>query len=214
LDKYTYIDEHKYLINTHNGYTDSRGTYVEPLNVENYISIKHHLDTFIEKLVIRQDKGITPYNLRNCAYLEDFGKDKVVWLNMNRKWKYSFVEAGIYVEASLNFIASNEYAKFLVGVLSSKLHLWYFERTGRMHDRGGYMCKIDTISAFPVPVINAKNNILKIEIEKIIDQILAIKKTDPKSNIKNLEEKIDFLVYELYELSSEEIKIIDSTTKK
>ena len=74
-----------------------------------------------------------------------------MWLNLNRQWKWCYVEPDFFVEASLNFIASNEYVKFFLPILSSKLHLFYFKQVGRMHDKGGYMCKIDTISSFPIP---------------------------------------------------------------
>jgi rRNA pseudouridine-1189 N-methylase Emg1 (Nep1/Mra1 family) len=43
----------------------------------------------------------------------------------------------------------------------------------------------------------------------IIDQILEIKKHDSKGDISTLEEKIDDLVYELYGLTEEEIKIVE-----
>ena len=52
-----------WLINTHNGYGQ-----IPPINISNYKAVKKHLDSFLEELQKRQDKGTTPYNLRNCAY--------------------------------------------------------------------------------------------------------------------------------------------------
>ena len=49
-----------------------------PINIENYPAIKNHLDAFYPQLEKRQDKGVTPYNLRNCAYLAEFEKEKIV----------------------------------------------------------------------------------------------------------------------------------------
>ncbi len=66
-----------WLIDTHNGYGD-----VPPVNVDRYKSIKKHLDNFYPELKKRQDKGVTPYNLRNCAYHEEFLHDKIVYPNM------------------------------------------------------------------------------------------------------------------------------------
>ena len=50
------------------------------------------------------------YALQRCGakYYEDFAKEKVLWMNMNRQWKFAFGEKNAIVEASLNFIASNE----------------------------------------------------------------------------------------------------------
>ncbi|MCY4234540.1 MAG: hypothetical protein OXE59_12485, partial [Bacteroidetes bacterium] len=56
-----------WLIDTHNGWDN-----IAPVNVSEYPGIKHHLDQYYEKISKRQDRGITPYNLRNCAYHEHF----------------------------------------------------------------------------------------------------------------------------------------------
>ncbi|MEA3447230.1 MAG: DUF559 domain-containing protein, partial [Bacteroidota bacterium] len=71
-----------WLINTHNGYKDENGNKILPINVDDYPAIKEHLDEHFEKLEKRQDKGVTPYNLRNCAYLEEFEKEKIVYQEM------------------------------------------------------------------------------------------------------------------------------------
>ncbi len=188
--------------------------------IKQYPAIYDHLYKFKDKLSARNkaETGIRYewYALQRCAatYYEEFGKEKIVWLNLNRKWKYSFAGPDIFVEASLNFISTNEYAKLLVGVLSSSIHLWYFKKIGRMHDRGGYMCKIDTISAFPVPVINESNANLKDKMEKLVDQILTLKKQNKDADTKNLEHQIDKLVYKLYDLTPEEIEIVENSSKK
>ena len=64
------------LINTHNGI---RGK-LERVHIEDYPAIKAHLDQYWDRISKRADKGDTPYNLRNCAYLEDF------WLRCGSPW--------------------------------------------------------------------------------------------------------------------------------
>ena len=64
----------KWLIDCHNGYGD-----VEPVNVDSFPAIKRHLDYFYDRLSVRLDKGVTPYNLRSCNYYEEFEKEKIVW---------------------------------------------------------------------------------------------------------------------------------------
>jgi hypothetical protein len=59
-----------YLINSHNN---------PPVDIEKYPAIKEHLDSYYPQLEKRGDKGKTPYNLRNCAYLEEFQKEKIFW---------------------------------------------------------------------------------------------------------------------------------------
>jgi len=58
-----------WLINTHNGIKDQ---HVLPINVNHYPAIKKYLDQYYDKLAKRSDKGITPYNLRNCVYMNVF----------------------------------------------------------------------------------------------------------------------------------------------
>jgi len=60
------------LINTHNGYTNANGQRVERIDINQYPTIKKHLDQYYKKLEKRYDKGETPYNLRNCAYNDFF----------------------------------------------------------------------------------------------------------------------------------------------
>lgn len=66
IKRYGYDWADLWLINTHNGI---RG--VKPrINIDDYPAVKHHLDTYWDQLKKRSDKGDTPYNLRNCAYLD------------------------------------------------------------------------------------------------------------------------------------------------
>ena len=76
IKRYSYDFCDSWLINTHNGIRE-KGT--KPVDINNYPAIKNHLDNFYPQLKKRADKGDTPYNLRNCAYIEDFSKQKIVY---------------------------------------------------------------------------------------------------------------------------------------
>src|SRR5690606_2777804 len=68
-----------WLINTHNGIKEKN---VKRICIEGYPAIKKHLDQYYAQLEKRSDKGDTPYNLRNCAYMEDFSKQKIVYIEI------------------------------------------------------------------------------------------------------------------------------------
>ena len=69
-----------WLIDSHNGYDN-----IPPIDIEDYPAIKVHLDKFYTRLEKRQDKGVTPYNLRKCAYHAEFSKGKdCVWADLSR----------------------------------------------------------------------------------------------------------------------------------
>ena len=55
---------------------------IPPVNIEDYPAVKRHLDSFYPVLEKRSDKGDTPYHLRNCAYLDDFIRPKIVWIEL------------------------------------------------------------------------------------------------------------------------------------
>ncbi len=74
IKRYGYDWANLWLINTHNGIKGK----VPRIYIEDYPAVKAHLDQYWDKISKRADKGDTPYNLRNCAYLEDFNLPKIV----------------------------------------------------------------------------------------------------------------------------------------
>ncbi|HEC2682197.1 TPA: class I SAM-dependent DNA methyltransferase, partial [Campylobacter coli] len=71
IKRYSYEWAGLWVINTHNGYKNQNGEKVEAINIKHYPSLKKHFDEFYPQLEKRADKGLTPYNLRNCAYLDE-----------------------------------------------------------------------------------------------------------------------------------------------
>ena len=86
IKRYGYVDNGLYLINTHNGV---RGR-IPRIKIEDYPAVKAHLDQYWDRIATRADKGDTPYNLRNCAYLEDFFKPKIIYPNMTKYMPFVF----------------------------------------------------------------------------------------------------------------------------
>jgi hypothetical protein len=77
-----------------------------------------------------------------------------------------------------------------------------------MHDDGGFMCKIDTISNFPVPKITEQNNKYIEQIESRVNNILDLKKENMEVDTKEIEYQIDEIVMNLYNFTEEEKEII------
>ncbi len=78
IKRYGYVDNGLFLINTHNGIRNK----LPRIDINDYPAVKTHLDQYWDRISTRADKGDTPYNLRNCAYLEDFSKPKVVYMEI------------------------------------------------------------------------------------------------------------------------------------
>ncbi|HMS98897.1 MAG TPA: TaqI-like C-terminal specificity domain-containing protein [Saprospiraceae bacterium] len=203
LKKYYYTFENVYLINSHNG-IKSIGLKRIDSEVE-YPTIYEHLKSFSPKIEIRFDKGDHWSNLRNCAYLKDFEKEKIIWGEISDKPKFAYDDNKYFAEAT-TFLMTGEKLKFLLAILNSKVSEWYFNLIGTTTGMGTNRWKKYKIELLPIKVPSAEQ---ENEIEKIVNKILVIKKQSPTADTTNLESQIDHLVYELYGLTEEEIDIVE-----
>ena len=191
IKRYGYVENGLYLINTHNGI---RGE-IPRIRIEDYPSIKAHLDQYWDKIEKRADQGDTPYNLRNCAYLDDFSKQQIVWIELSDEPKFAFAENVTSVNTV--FFMTGEHILHLLGLLNSKLISWYFRHC------------IGTTSGV------GTNRWLKYTIEQIpmaptsVDLEIMAKEICQHYS-KERDNKIDLLVCHLYDLNSEEINYISS----
>ncbi len=212
--RYEWVD--LWVINTHNGYTSAFKSKIPPIDIEKYPAIKAHLDSHYDAIVTRSDQGDTPYHLRNCAYLEDFEKEKIVYGEIVQEPRFYLDNGecelgGFYAEAT-SFILTGEHLRYLLGMLHSKLITFAFKifYAGGGLGESGYRYKKAFIERLPIPKITEKNQELARKITALVDKILQAKEEDPKANTQELEKEIDALVYQLYNLTDEEIKIIEN----
>lgn len=120
IRRYSYVFADKYLITTYNEYVDSNGITHPSINANDYPAIKKHLDTYWEAINKRQDKGDTPYNLRRCAYMDDFNKPKVVYPNMTKYLPF-YLDNDCFMVNQKCFIMTGEKLAFLTSFLNSKV---------------------------------------------------------------------------------------------
>ena len=205
LKKYSYEFSGLYLINTHNGVAKNN---IERIKVkEDYPSIYNYLLSFLPQIKQRQDQGKHWTNLRNCAYLEDFNKPKIIWGEISDKPKFAFDDSNYYAEAT-TFLMTGEKLKYLLAVLNSKLSEWYFNQISTTTGMGTNRWKKYKIEMLP---IKEPTEVEELLLEKLVDQILNAKKSDPNTDTTALETEIDQMVYQLYNLTAEEIQIIESS---
>ncbi|WQW75114.1 class I SAM-dependent DNA methyltransferase [Helicobacter pylori] len=215
IKRYSYEWAGEWVINTHNGYTSALKSKIPPIDIAKYPATKAHLDAHWNTITTRSDQGDTPYHLRNCAYLEDFEKEKIVYGEIVQEPRFYLDngECGLgyfYAEAT-SFILTGEHLRYLLGMLHSKLITFAFKTfyAGGGLGESGYRYKKAFIERLPIPKITEKNQELAHKIIALVDKILVLKAKDPKANTQRLEKEIDALVYRLYHLTDEEIKIIE-----
>lgn len=112
--------------------------------------------------------------------------------------------------------------KFLLGVITSKATKYFWKKNSSDEKKTFPKIKKEAILSIPVPTINKQNKNLHDEIAKLVNQLLQLnqQKADVKlaSQASQLQGKIDFcedrinqIIYQLYELTDEEIKIVEGT---
>ncbi len=117
-----------YLINPHNGV---KSIELLPISIDDYPAVKQHLSKFYDKLSKRIDKGVTPYNLRNCDYIGEFSKPKIMYPNMTSLFPFIYDEKGFFGNDKTFLITANDDSvnlKFITAILNSKLcklWIWY-----------------------------------------------------------------------------------------
>ncbi|EPR0516787.1 DUF7149 domain-containing protein [Campylobacter jejuni] len=111
------------------------------------------------------------------------------------------------------YVRNEEYKnldyKYLIAVLNSSLTWWFLQKTSVVMRGGFYRIKPAYIEKFCIPKINSKNQKIADELINSVDEILKAKEQDKNANTQELENKINSLVYKLYNLTEEEIKIIE-----
>lgn len=210
IKRYSYEWAGLWVINTHNGYKSKNGEKVETINIEHYPSLKKHFDEFYPQLEKRADKGLTPYNLRNCAYIEEFEKEKIVYpCIMSKEPCFSYETNNSMAMAPANIITLEpNILKYLIAFLNTD---FIYLMLRKFYMGGGIEGELKTnnLEKLPIPKINSKNEKLVDELINLVDEILKAKEQDKNANTQELENKINSIVYKLYNLTEEEIKIIE-----
>ncbi|MCR5759906.1 MAG: Eco57I restriction-modification methylase domain-containing protein [Bacteroidales bacterium] len=154
IKRYGYEWANLWLINTHNGVKG----HLPRIRIEDYPAVKAHLDKYWDKIKDRADQGDTPYNLRNCAYLEDFFKPKIAWARLMRLTRsdidafprFCQVPSGIFTVDSLCFIVGDKLEHF-ISILNSEYAAYYFFNNVATLDNGGFQMRQQFIENIPIP---------------------------------------------------------------
>lgn len=221
----------QYLINPHNGIKERN---IAPINIDEYPAIKKHLDQFIDKLVKRGDKGDTPYNLRNCAYLEDFSKPKIIYPEITSLFSFTYDELGMMCNNKNYIISEKEsfqslpkgtFLKALLAIFNSNLVKLWIEYNCPVLNGGARNISTTYFENLRIPLNNTE---LLLQLATLADEIIRLKKElvnskktqvpEPaegpteatQKQIADLETQVNTLVYQLYGITdTEEIEAVE-----
>ena len=180
------------------------------IDINKFPSIHNHLVNFKNNLM--PGTGRKPGNYQwyeiqdNTAYWPEFEKEKIIWGLTSDKWTFAYDNAGNYLPSNGYILTSKQIPiKYLLALMNSKLMEFYFGYIGIMTAGGAYTLKYETIVEFPIKLIYDDKQMLFIT---LVDQILSAKNSDPHADTTALENRIDELVFKLYDLTYEEVKVI------
>lgn len=183
---------------------------------EQYPSLYKHLSSHKERLSKRNkdETGIRYewYCLQRWGanYYQEFEKEKLGWQRITQEPSFILEKEYILLDSMAFMVAnSKNELKYLLGFLNSNLIFYYFKNIGHLYSDKGFLLSNQYVEKFPIPKINSKNQKLADELINLADDILKAKEQDKNANIQELENKINSIVYKLYNLTEEEIKIIE-----
>ena len=187
IKRYDYNWADLWLINTHNGVKGA----IPRIDVNDYPAIKQHLDYYWDSIAVRADKGDTPYNLRNCAYLEDFNKPKIVYREIGTDMDACLLSEEFVVNNKL-YILTGNHLEYLIAFFNSRLFNKILMKAANITGGKG----ADFMYNVPVPM--PSQSILQ-----------AISATDFACNME-AQKHVDVLFFELLDLSEQERSWISS----
>jgi len=194
------------------------------IDIEQYPALKEYLASFGERLLQDGKPGHrkkTPHKWYetqdNIAYYPEFEKEKIVF-NKTTKGDYAFAydSQKCFVNQSTYIMVSERYnQKLLLGILNSQLFRFAYRE---FYAGGGIEGEITifTLENFPLPSITKENQPLADQIVQKVQEILTLTQSpdfensqEKQEKVKELEREIDQLVYKLYGLTQEEIRVVE-----
>ncbi|MFN4298776.1 MAG: Eco57I restriction-modification methylase domain-containing protein [Thermaurantimonas sp.] len=197
------------------------------LNIENFPALKKYfLDNFDIRQLEQSGKKYPElgFNARKktgnkwfetqdqIAYYPEFEKEKIIYPNMTKFLPFVYDVKGHFINDKGFILLSNTVStKFLVGYFNSKIaQKWILENCPELQGGTRELRKI-FMENIPIPIINSNNQNIVTQIETLVDQILTAKKANPQADTSHWEREIDHLVYQLYELTEEEVRIVENS---
>ena len=198
ISRYSYTSAGEYILLTKNGVNVQR----------DYLDIYEHLESFGDRFKNRGAQGQHWTNLRACSFYDDFKKEKIVWIELTDSGRFALCNEEIYLLNSAYFLLppSGIESKFLLGILNSSVIRFYLGLIAETSGMGTSRWINNYVKEFPIPEAACEQQAPIIE---LVDQILHAKRTNPDADVSELENEIDQIVYLLYDLTSEEIAIVE-----
>ena len=171
---------------------------------KNYPAIAKHLLPFKKKAEARTDQGDFWWELRACDYYSEFEKPKIMYQKFQVKPCFIYDNSGVFCNDSMWIIPRKDV--FLIGVLNSKIGWWLISKYCTAI-QNGYQLIWQYFGQIPI----STNESYKNEIIGLVNDVILSKENERDTT--TLESEINRLVYQLYDLTEDEIELIENSVK-
>jgi adenine-specific DNA-methyltransferase len=176
----------------------------EKVFAKTYPAVYGFMRQYREQLVQRCDQGKYFWELRACVYWHEFEQPKIIYPDIYEHQSFVFDNSGFFSVNTTYFIPNAK--MWMVALLNATVTEWFYGQISN-RIRGGYLRAFsESMKQIPIPAATLAQ---QSEIEKRVEKILAQKKETPDADVSALETEIDQLVYKLYGLTDEEVKIVE-----
>ncbi len=198
IERYGKIEPGTYLIAARNGVNIKR----------DYPTLYRHFESFGASFRSRGAQGQEWWNLRACSFYDDFDCERIVWIELSNEARFTRCPAGVWCLNSAYFMLPplGFSLSYILGVLNSRLIKFYFNLIAQTSGMGVTRWINVYVEKFPIPTAPSEE---QGAVERLVDRILAAKEEMVSPDTSSLEREIDQLVYQLYNLTPEEIAIVE-----
>lgn len=224
IKRYIDLKPQQYLILFEKGWTNKNSGNIKNKWIwlkEKYPSIANHLEPFTKDGESRYDKGDYWWELRSCDYYREFEEEKILYAEIATTGQFTLDNNGLYSDTTSYIMGSN--SLYLLGILNSRLWTFMFSNVSSIIRGGFFRWKRQYMENLPVYPIDSSNpedmakhdkmvQLVKqmLELNKKLDNSkLGIEKEMIQRRIEATDAEINRLVYHLYDLNEEEIKIVE-----
>ncbi|MGD1900784.1 MAG: Eco57I restriction-modification methylase domain-containing protein [Geitlerinemataceae cyanobacterium] len=204
-----YLIEIKSSENADHPWSDKSSREAEKIFKQNYPAIWKFMNRYRERLIERYDKGRYFWELRSCKYWNDFLTGGVVYPDIAVSNSFAVTSESI-LDCTLFFIPTSS-PMFVLGCLNSSVNNFFFPQVCPTI-RGGFR-RFKSIYVKQIPIPDPKKSPIHTEqIENLVAKILDRKQADPAADMSDLEGEIDRHLYQLYDLTADEIALVEAAT--
>ncbi len=189
--------------NVRHSWSDESEKEAEANFANAFPAIHAHFAQFRKGLIGRDDQGRFFWELRPCAYWQEFERPKVILGRFMNSAVFAFDREGFFHNDALYMIPVD--SEYIAATLNSPVAWYYLRKTCTDLQNGYLQAYRENLFAIPIPFGDANT---KASLEKFVGRILKLKKDNPATDVSSLETEINDLVSRLFGLTVEESRII------